>query len=195
MCRFPGCERPTEEPSSDIGRLPEYCDNPGHNRASAWRARNPGPRRAARAGTATADAPAVAADLGRPVTMATARAEAGMAGLVTQVDRFTTAFRAEADRMLAQLAALADDVRTAGDPDAAAVQIAAVTADAEARIAEAAARAATADNEIREARAARDEADAPPPKQHRSSTSRAGYRPPSRPPPSYAPSWTPPAPC
>lgn len=38
-CRFPGCVRPAVSVDAGIGRPPEYCDDEGHNRGAAWRAR------------------------------------------------------------------------------------------------------------------------------------------------------------
>ncbi len=38
VCRFPGCTRPAEE-GDGRGRPPAYCDDPGHTRAAAFRAR------------------------------------------------------------------------------------------------------------------------------------------------------------
>lgn len=63
-CRLPGCSRPAEAGDDGPGRPREYCDEPTHNRASAWRAR--------RAGGGAPDR-AIPDDMGRPVTMAAAR--------------------------------------------------------------------------------------------------------------------------
>lgn len=38
-CRFPGCDRAAAAGDAGTGRPPEYCEEPGHNRASAWRER------------------------------------------------------------------------------------------------------------------------------------------------------------
>jgi len=36
VCRFPQCERPALASLPGVGRPPEYCQDPGHNRAAAW---------------------------------------------------------------------------------------------------------------------------------------------------------------
>ena len=141
-CRFPGCERPAD--TSDAGgpgRPSEYCTDPAHNRAAAWRA-----RRASRAET---QGRAVPDDLGRPVTMARARAG-------ELVDQVTT----QTGHLVSALTGVLEELRTLGDPDAAAAQIEAVTTDAEQRVAEALARAARAENAQRTTDAQRREADA-----------------------------------
>jgi len=124
-CRFPGCQRPPAPAEEGVGRPPEYCDDPAHNRGAAWRA-----RRAAAAVTAER---AVPDDLDRPVSMARARAGEYAERVAAQVHTLT-----------ATLATVVTELRTLGDPDAAAAQIDAVTADAEQRVAEATARAARA---------------------------------------------------
>jgi hypothetical protein len=139
-CRYPGCDRPTATPEDGAGRPPEYCDDPTHTRGSAWRA-----RRDARAvaGAVVPD------DLDRPVSMARARAAEYAEQVTGQVITLT-----------ATLNTVLEELRTLGDPDAAAVQIEAVTADAEQRVAVAAARAARAEQDRGTAELHRAEADA-----------------------------------
>ena len=140
-CRFPGCQRPPAPAEEGVGRPPEYCDDPAHNRGAAWRA-----RRAAAAVTAER---AVPDDLDRPVSMARARAGEYAERVAAQVHTLT-----------ATLATVVTELRTLGDPDAAAAQIEAVTADAEQRVAEATARAARAEQDRRTAERHRADADA-----------------------------------
>jgi len=139
-CRYPGCDRPTAAAEEGVGRPPEYCDDPAHTRGAAWRA-----RRDARAvaGTAVPD------DLDRPVSMARARAAEYAEQVTAQVLTLATT-----------LNTVLEELRTLGDPDAAAVQIEAVTAEAEQRVAVAMARAARAEQDRGTAEQQRAEADA-----------------------------------
>ena len=140
QCRFPGCEAESERGEAGAGRPPEYCARPEHNRGAAWRARQAD--RAARQGQSVPD------DLGRPVAMARARA-----------GEFTEQVGHQVSQLSATLIAVLEELRTLGDPDAAAAQIEAVTTEAEQRTAEATARAARAEQDRREAVQARAEAD------------------------------------
>jgi hypothetical protein len=139
-CRYPGCGRPTAAAEDGVGRPPEYCDDPTHTRGAAWRA-----RRDARAvaGAAVPD------DLDRPVSMARARAA-----------EYTEQVTAQVLTLTATLNTVLEELRTLGDPDAAAVQIEAVTAEAEQRVAVALARAARAEQDRGAAEQQRAEADA-----------------------------------
>src|SRR6476469_301072 len=139
-CRYPGCDRPPATPEDGVGRPPEYCDDPTHTRGAAWRA-----RRDARAAAGAA----VPDDLDRPVSMARARAAEYTEQVTAQVLTLTTT-----------LNTVLEELRTLGDPDAAAVQIDAVTAEAEQRVAEATARAARAEQDRRSAEQQRTDADA-----------------------------------
>src|ERR1035441_10787590 len=62
-CRYPGCQHALAPARGQPGRPPEYCEDPGHNRVTAWRER----RRlhAEQQGIVTS-----AADDEQPVTMA-----------------------------------------------------------------------------------------------------------------------------
>src|SRR6478609_6587570 len=139
-CRYPGCDRPPATPDDGVGRPPEYCDDPTHTRGAAWRA-----RRDARAAAGAA----VPDDLDRPVSMARARAA-----------EYTEQVTGQVLTLTATLNTVLTELRTLGDPDAAAVQIEAVTAEAEQRVAVAAARAARAEQDRVEADAAAEEATA-----------------------------------
>src|SRR5665811_1601140 len=124
-CRFPGCERLVPPSEGGTGRPPEYCDDPGHTRAAAWRAR----RRLAQetAGRRVEDEE-------RPVDAARQRASelrGQVAGMVEHLGQ--------------QLNALVDELRTVADPDAAEAQIESVTTDAAEQVAAAAARASRAE--------------------------------------------------
>src|SRR5450755_3760766 len=103
-CRFPGCERPAAPAEEGVGRPPEYCQDPTHNRGAAWRAR--------RAMAAVTAGRAVPDDLDRPVSMARARAGEYAERVAAQVETLT-----------ATLGAVVAELRTLGDPDAAAVQL------------------------------------------------------------------------
>jgi len=140
-CRFPGCERPAAPAEEGAGRPPEYCEDPTHNRGAAWRAR--------RATAAVTAGRAVPDDLDRPVSMARARAGEYAERVAAQVETLTVT-----------LGTVVAELRTLGDPDAAAVQIDAVTAEAEQRVAEAMARAARAEQDRRAAEQQRADADA-----------------------------------
>ena len=124
-----------------VGRPPEYCDDPTHNRGAAWRAR--------RAASATSAGAAVPDNVQRPVTMAQARAGAYAEQVTSQVHTLT-----------GTLATVLQELRTLGDPDAAAVQIEAVSTEAEQRVATAMARAAHAEQERQTAEHQRADADA-----------------------------------
>jgi hypothetical protein len=139
-CRYPGCDWPTATPEDGVGRPPEYCDDPTHTRGSAWRA-----RRDARAAAGAA----VPDDLDRPVSMARARAA-----------EYTEQVTGQVLTLTATLNTVLTELRTLGDPDAAAVQIEAVTAEAEQRVAVAAARAALAEQDRGTAEQQRAAADA-----------------------------------
>lgn len=136
-CRFPGCPRPAVSADAGIGRPPEYCDDEGHNRGAAWRAR------CRLADELNRNAP----DEKRPVDAARQRAGelygqiAGMAPHLSQ-----------------QLTALIEELRTAADPDAAWAQIESVTAEAAAHVAAATARTSRAEHAQRQAEAERLEA-------------------------------------
>ncbi|GGU34669.1 hypothetical protein [Nocardioides albus] len=139
-CRFPGCPLPAAAPESGSGRPPEYCDDPAHNRAAAWRER----KRLQRL-VETRDPDATA----RPVQAAQQRA----AEITTQLTQL-------ADRFLDQLPKALDELRTLGDLTAAEAQIATVQSEAQEQIATASARAVRAEQARRTAEAERDEADA-----------------------------------
>ncbi len=138
-CRYPGCHRPTAPAEDGVGRPPEYCDDPTHTRGAAWRA-----RRDARAAAGAV----VPDDLDRPVSMARARAA-----------EYTEQVTGQVLTLTATLNTVLEELRTLGDPDAAAVQIEAVTAEAEQRVAVAAARAARAEQDRGTAEQQRAEAD------------------------------------
>lgn len=125
------------------GRPSSYCDDPAHNAAAAWRARQ---RLKAETGSGGA---AVGEDFDRPVTMARETASV----LLEQARRLVGEQHDKFERLAEQLAVLAD-------PDAAAAQLDAVTADSEQRLAEAHASWTRTDQERREALVQRDEANA-----------------------------------
>lgn len=149
-CRFPVavdkiCGRKTVPASGDPdgrGRPSNYCDNPQHNRASAWRAR----QAFVEAQTGVQEPEEV---LSRPVTSAGARAGQYLDETRALAETLTQA----QDRLLRELAIL-------GDPDATAVELATVTADADEQLAIERRRAAEAEAGRREDRARMEEADA-----------------------------------
>src|SRR5665811_82998 len=138
-CRFPGCERLVAPSEGGTGRPPEYCDDPGHTRAAAWRARR-------RLTQETTGQPVVEED--RPVDAARQRASE-IRGQVAGMG----------EHLVAQLHALVDELRSLADPDAAEAQIEAVTTDAAERVTAASARASRAEQAQRKAEAERAEAD------------------------------------
>lgn len=138
-CRFPGCARPAVAADAGTGRPPEYCEDEGHNRAAAWRAR----RRSSGEPVRSIE------DEKRPVDAARQRASeirGQVAGMV--------------EHLGAQLNALVEELRTVADPDAAEAQIEAVTSEAAEQVASAAARATRAEQAQRKAESERAEADA-----------------------------------
>ena len=137
-CRFPGCEQQAMPSEPGIGRPREYCDDPAHTRAAAWRARQrPGQSGEAR----EADA--------RPVDAARQRASelrGQVGGMIEHLEQ--------------QLHALVGELRTVGDLDAAEAQLESVASDAAEQVAAANARASRAEQAQRRAEAERAEADA-----------------------------------
>lgn len=136
-CRFPGCQRPPEAPEASTGRPPEYCDDPTHNRASAWRARQQVSDVAPRAAEA------------RPVDSARQRASE-ITGQVTGM----------IEHLGQQLTVLLEELRTVGDPEAAEAQMESVSSEAAEQVAAANVRATRAEQAQRRAEAQKDEADA-----------------------------------
>jgi len=136
-CRFPGCTKAAVPSEAGTGRPPEYCEDPDHTRASAWRAR----RRLA--------LPEARAVEDRPVDAARQRASeirGQVGGMIEHLE--------------GQLRSLVDELRTIGDPDAAEAQLESVASDAAEQIAAANARASRAEQAQRKAEAERAEADA-----------------------------------
>jgi colicin import membrane protein len=137
ICRFPGCQRPAMAAEAGTGRPPEYCDDPTHNRASAWRARQRPSEAAARGAEA------------RPVDSARQRASeitGQVSGMIEHLGQ--------------QLAALVEELRTVGDPEAVEAQIESVASEAAEQVAGANARATRAEQAQRRAEAEKAEADA-----------------------------------
>lgn len=134
-CRFPGCEQPAV-PSDGTGRPPEYCDDPGHTRAAAWRARQK-----------LAEGP-------RPVEAYPVDAARQRASMITgQVTGMI-------EHLGQQLTVLVDELRTVGDPEAVEAQLEAVSSEAAEQVASANARATRAEQTQRRAEAEKAEADA-----------------------------------
>ena len=145
VCRFPGCtRRVVSPPPGQTGRPSAYCADPAHTRTAAYRARRGAVRSAAQDtdGLVPGAAPA-----GEPVSAA----RVGARALVERAEEL-------ADGLLAGCRELLDELRTLGDPEAAEVEIATVTAAAEQRRAEAQAVAAQAVAARRECERQRDEA-------------------------------------
>ncbi len=136
-CRYPGCRRPAMASEAGAGRPPEYCEDPTHNRASAWRARQRLSEDTARA-TET-----------RPVDSARQRASE-ITGQVTGM----------IEHLGQQLTALVEELRTVGDPEATEAQIEAVASEAAEQVAGANARATRTEQALRRAEAEKAEADA-----------------------------------
>ena len=137
MCRYPGCDRPAEPGEPGAGRPPEYCDNPDHTRAAAWRARQ------------RATAGASAAEEARPMDAARQRA-----GLITaQVTGM-------AEHLVSQMHELLVELRTLADPGAAEAQLEAAASEAAEQVAAANSRAIRSEQALRAAVADKEEADA-----------------------------------
>lgn len=137
ICRFPGCRRPAMASEAVTGRPPEYCDDPTHTRASAWRARQRATEDVARGAEA------------RPVDSARQRASeitGQVSGMIEHLGQ--------------QLAVLVEELRTVGDPEAAEAQIESVASEAAEQVAGANARATRAEQAQRRAEAEKAEADA-----------------------------------
>lgn len=136
-CRFPGCQRPAMAAEAGTGRPPEYCGDPAHTRASAWRARQRTSENVARVAEA------------RPVDSARQRASeisGQVSGMIEHLGQ--------------QLAVLVEELRTVGDPEAAEAQIESVASEAAEQVAGANARATRAEQAQRRAEAEKAEADA-----------------------------------
>ncbi|MBA2694311.1 MAG: hypothetical protein H0U62_00325 [Actinobacteria bacterium] len=141
-CRFPGCTRHPEQGEPGVGRPPEYCADPAHTRASAWRARR-------QLADQESQQQAGAGEEERPVDAARERASAIRAQVEGMIDVLN-----------GQLVALVGELRTTGDPDAAAAQIEVMTAQAAEEVATANARASRAEQAQRAANSERADADA-----------------------------------
>ena len=139
FCRFPGCDRRATSTDGASGRPPEYCDDPAHTRAAAWRARQ-------RVGTVAGQP---REEETRPVDAARQRASALRAQVSGMLEVAST-----------QLTSLLEELRTVADPEAAEAQIEAVTTEAAEQVAAAASRASRAEQAERLAEAERAEADA-----------------------------------
>ena len=139
-CRFPGCERPPAPATGGVGRLPEYCDDPAHTPAAAWRARQRKRRETAGAVSAVEE---------RPVDAARQRASE-IRGQVAGMG----------EHLVEQFRALIEELRTISDPDAAEAQIESMSTDAAEQVAASSARATRAEQAQRKAEAERAEADA-----------------------------------
>lgn len=134
-CRFPGCAQPAV-PSDGTGRPPEYCDDPGHTRAAAWRARQKlaeGPRQVE----------------AYPVDAARQRASMITGQVMGMIEHLGQ-----------QLSVLVDELRTVGDPEAVEAQLEAVSSEAAEQVATANARATRAEQTQRRTEAEKAEADA-----------------------------------
>ncbi len=125
-----------------MGRPPEYCADPAHTRASAWRARR-------QLADQESQQQAGAGEEERPVDAARERASAIRAQVEGMIDVLN-----------GQLVALVGELRTTGDPDAAAAQIEVMTAQAAEEVATANARASRAEQAQRAANSERADADA-----------------------------------
>ena len=122
-CKYPGCENEPRAADDGAGAKPKYCGRPDpltgkpHTALTAFRRR----QELTRPGGA-----AEAEDLGRPVTMATARAAELRNGI-----------RADMAALTGKLTDLAAQLDRAADPEAAAAQVEAVQAEAAQQVADA----------------------------------------------------------
>lgn len=138
-CRFPSCRRPAAESQSGAGRPPEYCDDSAHNRTAAWHARR----------RLRTEQPGHAAGMEqRPIDAARQRASelhGQVAGMIEHLNQ--------------QLKGLLEELRAVAGPEAAELQIEAVTVEAAEQVATAVARASRAEQAQQRAEAERAEAD------------------------------------
>src|SRR5438552_12175649 len=145
VCAYPGCEREPRPGEDGAGARPKYCGQPDpvsgkpHTALTAFRRR----QELARQG----DGGAEAEDLGRPVTMATARAA-----------ELRTGIRNDMATLTARLTELAVQLERAADPEAAAAQVEAVQAEAAEQVADARADVAREAQRRQQAEADADEA-------------------------------------
>jgi colicin import membrane protein len=122
-CRYPGCPRPAAERAGTVGSMPGYCyeaDAPGlpvHKPDTAYRARQ-------REAAERAGRPAEISD--RPVSSARLSAASVRDEVVSALDA-----------AMVRAGHLIEELRTVADPEAAAVEMATASADAERRVAEA----------------------------------------------------------
>lgn len=137
-CRYPGCTEPVAERAGTVGAHPAYCPAPDHHPASAYRARQR--ERAELAGHPIPE------PSDRPVTQARLRA-------ASLRDEVLTAVVVAQER----LSQLLEDLRTLGDPDAAAAEMASVAATAEQEVGRAHGLVADAEAQRRAAEMAREE--------------------------------------
>src|SRR5437588_770546 len=151
-CSYPGCENEPRADEYAVGAKPKYCGQPDpvtgkpHSALTAFRRRQ---ELRQDGGGAEAD------DLGRPVTMATARAAELRKGI-----------RADIAALTGKLAELATQLDRAADPESAEAQVETVQAEARQQVAGAEAKAAQeaqrrqeASTDAEEARSAALEAD------------------------------------
>ena len=151
-CAYPGCENEPRTAEDGAGAKPKYCGQPDpltgkpHTALTAFRRR----QELRQDGTAEAE------DLGRPVTMATARAAELQRGIQADIAGLT-----------GKLAGLVEQLKRAGDLERAEVEVEAVQAEtrqqvdaAEARAAQEARLRQAAIDAREEASAAASEADA-----------------------------------
>src|SRR5437660_3053951 len=151
-CAYPGCENEPRAAEDGAGAKPKYCGQPDpltgkpHTALTAFRRRQ---ELRQDGGTAEAD------DLGRPVTMATARAAELRKGI-----------RADMAALTGKLTELTAQLDRAGDPEVAAAQVEAVQAEAaeqlghaQAEVTREAQRRQQAETDAEEARSAALEAD------------------------------------
>src|SRR5439155_12500457 len=142
-CAYPGCENEPRAAEDGAGAKPKYCGQPDpltgkpHGALTAFRRRQ----------ELRQDGAAEAEDLGRPVTMATARAAELRKGI-----------RADMAALTGKLAELAGQLDRAADPEMAEVQVEAVQTEARQQVDAAEARAAQEALRRQEANAAAEEA-------------------------------------
>src|SRR3954453_8639856 len=140
ICRYPGCQRPAAASKSGTGRPPGYCDDSAHNRIAVWHA-----RRRLR-GEQSGRVAGVERGLVDAARQPASELHGQVAGMIEHLGQ--------------QLQALLEELWTVADPEAAELQIEAVTSQAAEQVATAAARASRAEQSQRRAEAERAEADA-----------------------------------
>lgn len=139
QCAYPGCDQPAAAPTSERGAKPKYCAGTTHNPLTAHRER--------RRQEVETTGQRIEETGGQPVTIGLTRA----AELIRKLEQLTAQHVDALTRAIAE-------IRSAGDPESAEVEVYAARTSADQRIAAAEARLAEEISRRREAETERDQA-------------------------------------